>query len=63
MKYYLRSEGTRKLYLEARNQVSLYMQVRVDELMAEFDLTFDEAVETTVKEMTNMAESLSDEID
>lgn len=62
MRNYIRTEGTRDLYLQARNQVSLYMQVRVDELMAEFDLTFDEAVETTIKEMTYMAESISDEI-
>lgn len=62
MRSYIRTEGTRNLYLQARNQVSLYMQVRVDELMAEFDLTFDEAVETTIKEMTYMAESISDEI-
>lgn len=62
MKFYLRTKGTRNLYIKARDQVSLYMQVRVDELMAEFDLTFDQAVETTVKEMTNMAESISDEI-
>ena len=62
MKNYLRTEGTRNLYSKARSQVSLYMQVRVDELISEFDLTFDEAVEIAVKEMTYMAESVSDEI-
>lgn len=62
MKSYLRTEGTRNLYSKARSQVSLYMQVRVDELISEFDLTFDEAVETAIKEMTYMAESISDEI-
>ena len=62
MKNYLRTEGTRNLYFKARNQVSLYMQVRVDELISEFDLTFEEALETTVREMTTMAESVSDEI-
>lgn len=62
MKNYLRTEGTRNLYSKARNQVSLYMQVRVDELISEFDLTFDEAVEIAIKEMTCMAESVSDEI-
>lgn len=62
MKNYLRTEGTRNLYSKARNQVSLYMQVRVDELISEFDLTFDEAVEIAIKEMTYMAESISDEI-
>lgn len=62
MKGYLRSEGTRKLYSGARNEVSLYMQVRVDELISEFDLTFDEAIDTVVWEMTNMAKSISDEI-
>lgn len=62
MKNYLRTEGTRNLYSKARSQVSLYMQVRVDELISEFDLTFDEAVEIAIKEMTYMAESVSDEI-
>lgn len=62
MKNYLRTEGTRNLYSKARSQVSLYMQVRVDELISEFDLTFDEAVEIAIKEMTYMAESISDEI-
>lgn len=62
MKNYLRTEGTRNLYSKARNQVSLYMQVRVDELISEFDLTFDDAVEVAIKEMTYMAESVSDEI-
>ena len=62
MRNYIRTEGTRNLYSKARNQVSLYMQVRVDELMSEFDLTFDQALETTVREMTTMAESVSDEI-
>lgn len=62
MKNYLRTEGTRNLYSKARNQVSLYMQVRVDELISEFDLTFDEAVEIAIKEMAYMAESVSDEI-
>ena len=63
MKGYIRTEGTRTLYSKARSQVSLYMQVRVDELMSEFDLTFEEAVETALGEMTYMAESVSDEID
>lgn len=62
MKNYLRTEGTRNLYSKARNQVSLYMQVRVDELISEFDLTFDDAIEVAIKEMTYMAESVSDEI-
>ena len=62
MKNYLRTEGTRNLYSKARSQVSLYMHVRVDELISEFDLTFDEAVEIAIKEMTYMAESISDEI-
>lgn len=62
MKNYIRTEGTRNLYSKARSQVSLYMQVRVDELMSEFDLTFEEAVETALREMTTMAESVSDEI-
>lgn len=62
MKNYLRTEGTRNLYSKARNQVSLYMQVRVDELISEFDLTFDDAVEIAITEMTYMAESISDEI-
>ena len=62
MKNYFRTEGTRNLYSKARSQVSLYMQVRVDELISEFDLTFDEAVEIAIKEMTYMAESISDEI-
>lgn len=62
MRNYLRTEGTRNLYSKARNQVSLYMQVRVDELISEFDLTFDDAVEVAIKEMTYMAESVSDEI-
>ena len=62
MKNYLRTEGTRNLYSKARSQVSLYMQVRVDELISEFDLTFDEAVEIAIEEMTYMAESISDEI-
>ena len=62
MKICLRTEGTRNLYSQARDKVSLYMQVRVDELMSEFDLTFDEAVEVALQEMTYMAESVSDEI-
>ena len=55
MKNYLRTEGTRNLYSKARSQVSLYMQVRVDELISEYDMDPYDATDQARKELINMA--------
>lgn len=41
MKVYPRTDGTNELYMKMKNMVSLYVQVRYDELQSEYDLTDD----------------------
>ena len=49
------TEGTQSLYSEARSQMSLFMTVRADELMSEYDLPDIEAQDQARKEMQNLA--------
>lgn len=39
MKVYPRTDGTKELYMKMKDVVSLYVQVRYDELQSEYDLT------------------------
>lgn len=49
------TEGTQSLYSEARSQMSLFMTVRADELMSEYDLPDIEAQDQARKEMQDLA--------
>lgn len=54
MVYHL-TEGTKELYYKAKSQMSLYMTVRVDEIMSEYDLPMIEAQDQARKEMQDLA--------
>lgn len=49
---YPKTEGTIPLYQEARDALSIYIQVRYDELESEYDLDY-EALEKTIKDEIN----------
>lgn len=57
MVYHL-TEGTKELYYKAKSQMSLYMTVRVDELMSEYDLPMIEAQDQARKEMQDLAKAI-----
>ena len=50
---YPRTEGTTPLYQKAKDALSLYIQVRYDELESEYDLDY-EALEKTIKDEINI---------
>lgn len=50
---YPRTEGTTPLYQKAKDALSLYIQVRYDELESEYDLDY-EALEKTIKDEINV---------
>lgn len=50
---YPRTEGTIPLYQKAKDALSLYIQVRYDELESEYDLDY-EALEKTIKDEINI---------
>lgn len=50
---YPKTEGTIPLYQEAKDALSLYIQVRYDELESEYDLDY-EALEKTIKDEINI---------
>lgn len=59
---YIRTKESRDLYLNARSSVNSYIQFRIDELMAKFDLNFDEALNQANDEIVTMAGSIKDDI-
>lgn len=50
---YPKTEGTTPLYQKAKDALSLYIQVRYDELESEYDLDH-EALEKTIKDEINI---------
>lgn len=50
---YPKTEGTIPLYQEARDALSLYIQVRYDELESEYDLDYED-LEKTIKDEINV---------
>lgn len=50
---YPKTEGTTPLYQKAKDALSLYIQVRYDELESEYDLDY-EALEKTIKDEINV---------
>ena len=54
MVYHL-TEGTKDLYYKVKSQMSLFMTVRADELMSEYDLPDIEAQDQARKEMSDLA--------
>lgn len=49
---YPRTEGTRELYQNAKDSLSLYIQVRWDELESEYDID-DVSIEQAIKDEIN----------
>ena len=49
---YPKTEGTIPLYQNARDALSLYIQVRYDELESEYDLDYED-LEKTIKDEIN----------
>lgn len=49
---YPKTEGTIPLYQKVKDALSLYIQVRYDELESEYDLDY-EALEKTIKDEIN----------
>lgn len=57
MVYHL-TEGTKELYYKAKSQMSLFMTIRTDELMSEYDLQMIEAQDQARKEMQTLAKAI-----
>ena len=49
------THGTKELYHKAKSQMSLFMTVRTDELMSEYDLTMIDAQDQAKNEMQDLA--------
>lgn len=50
---YPKTEGTLPLYQKAKDALSLYIQVRYDELESEYDLDYED-LEKTIKDEINV---------
>lgn len=50
---YPKTEGTAPLYQKAKDALSLYIQVRYDELESEYDLDYED-LEKTIKDEINI---------
>lgn len=50
---YPKTEGTLPLYQKAKDALSLYIQVRYDELESEYDLDYED-LEKTIKDEINI---------
>lgn len=58
MSKYSLTDGTKELLSQVHSQVSLYMTVRADELMSEYDISAIDAQEMAMTEVKDLAQGI-----